>query len=130
MNDAWKTSVETQLGQLHGDIRMLLGMGIGAVGLVLAAFALAYVSLSGSVASVQSEQAKATTRLDGIDKRLNRWIRSWIAFSIRWIARRSSSYFSNKPTFHNTLGCIALAISRAAMAHWRQTRAKSCWVPR
>jgi hypothetical protein len=57
MNDAWKTSVETQLGQLHGDIRMLLGMGIGAVGLVLAAFALAYVSLSGSVASVQSEQA-------------------------------------------------------------------------
>lgn len=49
--EQWAQTVETRLGELRADIRQLLYLGIGATGVLLAAFAGGVVWLSGNVAS-------------------------------------------------------------------------------
>ncbi|WCT78642.1 hypothetical protein [Novosphingobium humi] len=71
MTDDWKTSVNTQLERLHGDVRNLLYGWVGAVVFVLGALSVGYIKLADQSADIKTEQAKQGVRLDNIDKKLD-----------------------------------------------------------
>lgn len=70
MTDDWKASVDSQLAQLHGDVRNLLYGLIGGFLFLIAGAATIYVKLSDQSTAIQLEQAKASVKLDAVDKRL------------------------------------------------------------
>lgn len=79
MSDDWKASVDTQLGQLHQDVRNLLYGLLGAAVLLLGALVTGYLKLSdqaialqtGPVASLQTEMGKQAVRMDSVEKHLD-----------------------------------------------------------
>lgn len=67
MSDDWKTSVDGQLTQLHGDVRKLL---YGIIGACLLA-AGAYVKVSEQITDLKVSQAEASSKLDAMGKQLD-----------------------------------------------------------
>lgn len=70
MGDDWKSSVNGQLAQLHGDVRALLNYGIAAVAFLLLAMTAAYLSVNTRLSGIEVEQGKVAERTANIDKRL------------------------------------------------------------
>jgi hypothetical protein len=70
MTEDWKASVNSQLAQLHGDVRNLLYGLIGGFLVLAAAGATAYIKMSDQTTAIQMEQVKATTKLDALDNRV------------------------------------------------------------
>lgn len=71
MSDDWKATVESQLFQLHGDVRLLIGAGIAALLVALGAIAGSHMALSNQVSSAQVDIGKVSAREDALDKRLD-----------------------------------------------------------
>lgn len=71
MTEDWKASVDTQLGQLHGDVRALLAAIIAAFIILAGGGWVIYSKLSDQSAAVQVELAKTSTRAESMDKKLD-----------------------------------------------------------
>ncbi len=64
MNDDWKSSVDSQLTQLHQDVRNLLYGLIAAGVLAFGAGATAYVKISDQVTDLRVDQAQVSGKID------------------------------------------------------------------
>lgn len=74
MGDDWKDSVNTQLAQLHNDVRNLLYGLLAAIVLLAGAGWSAYAKLSDQITELKVGQAEAGGKLDLVNERLGRML--------------------------------------------------------